>query len=73
MFTQINAYRMALANRLRLRRILAEIDRPRKEAIAEARLCARQYQDLIESGKLDSMHFDQGRSAVGTAKQMKRR
>lgn len=65
MLNFIQATILAAKNRSRVARILREIDEPRKQAIAEARLSFKQYQDAIAAEGM-------GWTSCGTAKQMKR-
>lgn len=51
MISEIKSKIIAKMNHDRIARILREIDRPRNEAISEARLSARQYEELEGEGK----------------------
>jgi hypothetical protein len=70
MLTFLQATLLATINRSRVARILREIDAPRNQAIAEARLCAKQFMDNPKL--LDITRNDLGWTACGTAKQAKR-
>lgn len=50
MLSLIQAFLIAKKNRARIARILREIDEPRNEAIAEARLSARCFIDGLMKG-----------------------
>jgi hypothetical protein len=47
MLNFIQATIMAAKNHSRVARILREIDAPRNQAVKEARLSAKQYQDMV--------------------------